>query len=408
MSRPYRHDVIVVGAGVVGTACALALSQMGLDVGLIEKGPGPQVRAKIKPLAFDTKVVALNLSTVHFLAHLGGWSARLAKRACGFQKMCVWDRQGFGKIEFFAHEVGRAQLGAIVEQNVLLGELWNTLIETPNVQTYLNRELTQSQFGADQAHLSDGHAHWHAQLVVGADGVCSWVSAQLGLKYQQWSYHQEALVATLQCQRPHQSCAYQWFSPQGPLAFLPLADPHYVSIVWSTTAKHAQELLNMPTVAFEQALRIQSQGQLGAVSLKSPRHHFPLTMRHAQQYGQARGLCVGDSLHTLHPLAGQGLNLGLQDVAVLCDVLKGFKTKQRDLGQLRVVQRFQRRRRPEVLKMVAVMEAFKRGFESQNPILNRLRNIGLNWVDHNGWLKNQWVRMMMDIEHFPVLNVQGD
>jgi 2-octaprenylphenol hydroxylase len=247
--------------------------------------------------------------------------------------------------------------------------------------------------------LEDGDS-LQASLVVAADGAESKVRGMMGFHTREWDYHHRAIVATVQVERPHRETAWQRFLPSGPLAFLPLPGApgqHCCSIVWSLRDELVDPLLALDDTAFCAALTQAFEGRLGDVLASSPRYAFPLRQRHAVDYVQSGVALVADAAHTIHPLAGQGINLGLQDVAVLAEEILGGWQRGTAPGQLELLRRYQRRRKGENLLMMTAMEGFKRLFEQQSLPVRWLRNAGMRGVGQLGPLKQQLIRRAMGL-----------
>jgi len=382
--------VIVVGAGMVGLACALALVQKGFQVVLLEAQSELPVGMPSETDPFDTRVVAISRATENFLAQLGVWALIKQSRYCAYQHMRIWDQVADGLIQFSAMDFFEPDLGHIIEQRVIKSALWQALMQHPACSIKTGTKITALQTDAQQSQLilQDGSV-LSASLVIAADGAPSQIRNLCQIATTSWEYQQSAIVATVRGTRTHQATAYQRFSPDGPLALLPLADCHQSSIVWTTTPMEAKSLCALSASDFALALTREMDGVMGEMHLMSERIIFPLRTHHAKQYAVARCVLVGDAAHTLHPLAGQGVNLGFLDIIALVAVLEKTKARGRDFGALMVLKRYERARKLHNQMMIVAMELFKRGFGSRITIIQRLRNIGLNWVDNQKPLK-QW------------------
>jgi 2-octaprenylphenol hydroxylase len=377
-------EVVIIGAGAVGLSLAIALGQAGFNVAIVSAQPMSCQFSEQQ--AYDLRVVALNWASQTLLQQLQIWPQ--IQRLASYTKMQVWDSEGEGAITFDSVHLPQQQLGHIVEQSVLLSSLTTQLLSLPNVSFYENttaQDITQCPEHIT-VRCTNGHCI-QAKLLVGADGKNSWVRQQQGIKVTGWDYQQQALIATIKTSKPHQGTAFQRFAADGALALLPLADPYFCSIVWSTSPSHAQRLQQLPMVAFEQQLALATEHVLGTLQLKSKRVGFPLALQNAQHYCQARCVLVGDAAHTIHPLAGLGMNLGLLDMATLSELLIGAKQAGRDIGQLRLLRKYARARSAHLWSVAAAMEGFKQGFGSSWLSIKWLRNQGLNWVNRNAGLK---------------------
>lgn len=374
-----HDDVIIVGGGLVGSTLACALGQHGLSIAVVE--------AKQAPVAwslngYDLRVSAITHATKRILTNLQVWQKLPEERVTAFQNMRVWDAQGDGEIDFDSGDVSEATLGYIIENRELLSALRQTLQRLDNVKIVCPAECTALQVDADAAilNLVDGQ-ELTASLLIGADGARSWVREQLQIDLSTWSYHQHAIVTYVETEQVHQATAWQRFLPTGPLAFLPLSDPHWCSIVWTQTPQQAQHLVSLTDQAFQSQLGVAFDWRLGKVLSVGPRVQFPLAMRHAKQYVCQRAALVGDSAHTIHPLAGQGVNLGILDAASLAASVAEALASQRDIGSERCLRRYERWRKAHNIEMIAAMEVFKRLFCNRSITLGILRNVGLNVVN---------------------------
>lgn len=421
-----RFDVLIVGAGIAGSALAVALSATGAVPGLGGAKPGLRVAlVETQPLVtewpepdpplsdpgvdgYDPRVSALTAASSGWLSELGIWPEIVARRTCGYRHMQVWDGAGTGIIDFDAATVGQPALGHIVENRLLLAALHRRL-RSGAVQLFSPAQVESLEAGGGsgreiapegnvEVRLADG-CTLSARLLVGADGGRSMVRAWSGLAVREWDYGHRALVATVACEYPHGATAWQRFMPEGPLAFLPLAGggERYCSIVWSTLPERADELLAQGETQFCRTLGAAFEHRLGTIRATSPRYAFPLRQMHAVDYVRTGIALVGDAAHTIHPLAGQGINLGLLDARVLAEELLRGARRGLGPGDASVLNRYQRRRKGHNLAMMAAMEGFKRLFESRRPALMMSRNTGLGWLQGQEWLKRPLIRSAMGL-----------
>lgn len=379
---------MIVGAGLVGLSCALALAQRGFSVVIVESQATTPTKLKSVQEEYDAKVFAITRATQNFLDHLGVWSAIKQSRTCAYQHMKVWDSVADGNIHFSADDFFEPDLGHIIEQSVMMGALGEALAQCANVNIITSAWPVDFQQHEKSATLTlQQGTVLESPLVIAADGANSNIRKMCQVESKSWSYEQSAIVATVQGTISHRQTAYQRFAADGPLALLPLADPDKCSIVWTTTPQNAKQICELSPPEFGVLLTKESDGVMGKMHLVGKRFSFNLQTHHAKKYAVPRCVLVGDSAHTLHPLAGQGVNLGFMDVAILVDILDKIKTKGRDWGFLSVLQRYERQRRTHNQIMIWAMELFKRGFCSQSSFIQRLRNIGLNWVDQRMTIK---------------------
>jgi len=366
-------DVTIVGAGSAGLTLALLLAKQGLSVAIIEKGPAPSSQQQPD----YQRVSALNPATMRMFSTLGVWPD-IAAHAAAYQHMHVWEADSFGQIAFTAEPGQSADLGWICDNDAIRTQLYLQVVKQPTIQCYFDSTITQlAQTARDVLVQLNSGTILLSQLLVGADGIHSFVRQQQQLPLTHWDYDQQAIVAVIACKEPHQATARQAFLATGPLALLPLPDPHYCSIVWSADTAHAQHLMALDDHAFNHALTAASQSVLGPLSLHSTRQVFPLTMRYASEWVRGRVVLVADAAHSFHPLAGQGMNLGLMDAAALAQILAEQMAAGKPIYEARALLAYQRWRKAEAQTMIATMEAFKRGFGNDIPALKLLRGAGL-------------------------------
>ncbi len=389
-----RYDVIVVGAGMVGLSCVLSLAQSGFKVALIESQPNPPKPLPEQHAAFDNRVVAISRASQQLFERLGVFRTMKSARICAYQQMKVWDDVMDGKIHFNAMDYFEADLGHIIEQQVILGALWQKLAEFDVGYYWGTKTIAQKPSENEIELVLSSDETLQASLVIAADGANSSLRTLCGLPSRGWDYEQLALVATVKGTLSHQNTAFQRFANDS-LALLPLADPFHSSIVWATSHREATRLCEQDEVTFNQELTREISGVMGDLHLVGQRFTFELRTHHATHYAASRCVLVGDAAHTLHPLAGQGVNLGLLDVAQLVSDLTQARNKKRDIGSMRVLARYERHRKWHNQMMIWSMEAFKRGFASQNSVIARLRNIGLNFVDQQKSIKQLFAKVAM-------------
>jgi 2-octaprenylphenol hydroxylase len=389
------YDIVIVGAGMVGAALVCALGGARLRVALIEAQPFSH---EWPADSFDQRVSAITRASQNIFTSLGVWEDMCAARISPYRDMHVWDATGNGVIHFDSADIGEPVLGHIIENRVIQSALLKRVAALDTVELITPASVASFDVQADHVEVSlDNGRIINAALIVGADGGRSPLRELAGIKVSGWSYKQEAVVARIETSASHQQTAWQRFMPDGPLAFLPLSDGSS-SIVWSTSPEHARELLAMDDSSFLDALQKSFGDKLGSMLGCGPRARFPLRMQHARQYTQPRLALVGDAAHTIHPLAGQGVNLGLADAAALAEVLVQAHRQHRDIGEHRVLRRYERWRKGDNLTMITSMESFKRLFGSRTPLVRWLRNTGLRLTDKLGPAKNMIMRQAMGME----------
>ncbi|MCF7200450.1 2-octaprenyl-3-methyl-6-methoxy-1,4-benzoquinol hydroxylase [Pseudomonas oligotrophica] len=395
-----QADLVIVGAGMVGSTLALALERSGLDICVVDAGT--LAVAPLNPDApFEPRVSALSAASQRILGRVGAWPGILGRRACRYTDMHVWDGSGTGQIHFSAAAVHAEALGHIVENRVVQDALVDALRAGDAVELLGGAPLQALTRDGDgwQLELADGRAI-RSELVVAADGAHSAVRRLAGCQTREWDYLHQAIVTSVRCAEPHARTAWQRFTDDGPLAFLPLQrgeDLHWCSIVWSCTEAEAKRLMTLDDATFRAALGRAFEYRLGEILEVDPRLCIPLRQRHAKRYVQPGLALVGDAAHTIHPLAGQGVNLGLLDAATLAEVLLAGLARGERVGDLRLLSRFERRRMPHNLAMMAAMEGFERLFQADPPALRWLRNSGLKGVEALPELKALFVRQALGL-----------
>ncbi len=395
-----QADLIIVGAGMVGSTLALALEGSGLDILVLDASP--LEAADFDPQGgFEPRVSALSAASQRIFERLGAWPGMSARRVSPYTDMHVWDGSGTGQIHFSAATVHAEVLGHIVENRVVQDALLETM-QRRGGQRLLGaarlERLERTPQGWQLA-LDDGR-QLNAPLLVAADGANSAVRRLAGCETREWDYLHQAIVTSVRCSEPHQRTAWQRFTDGGPLAFLPLerdGDQHWCSIVWSVTELEARRLMALDDAAFRAALGRAFEQRLGEVEEVDPRLCIPLRQRHAKRYVQPGLALIGDAAHTIHPLAGQGVNLGLLDAAVLAEVIEAAMARGERPEDIRVLSRFERRRMPHNLAMMAAMEGFERLFQADPLPLRWLRNTGLKAVQALPEAKALFVRQALGL-----------
>ena len=380
----HNNDITIVGAGSAGLTLALLLAATGLKITVLEQGNAPS-----QQLVQHQRVSALNLASMRLLDHVGAWPA-IAATAAAYHQMQVWDADSFGRIEFSAGQERLSQLGWICDNEQIRVALYQQLQQHSNVELLFNCTInSMAQSERDVVININQQQLLLSRLIVGADGVNSLVRREMQLPLAHWDYEHQALVATISTELPHQATARQVFLPGGPLALLPLPDPQQCSIVWSCTPQRAAELLAMEETAFNQALTAASNSVLGVLARQTVPQAFALKMRYASSWVRGRAVLVADAAHSIHPLAGQGMNLGLMDVASLAELINEAVANNQDFSETRLLRRYERWRKAEAQTLIAAMEAFKRGFSNKQPLLKLVRAVGMNGVDQLPWLKSK-------------------
>ncbi|KAB7767003.1 UbiH/UbiF family hydroxylase [Xanthomonas maliensis] len=368
MSRRGGRDVLVVGGGVVGAACALALADAGLSVALVE-GAEPAPWQADQP---DLRVYAFAADNAALLERLGVWPAILAARAQPYRRMRVWDAAGGGELGFDADTLGRAQLGWIVEHALLVDRLW-AAVHAAGIEVHCPARVVELEQDASHVRLRlDDGRRLEAAVAIAADGAASTLRALTGVPVTQHAYAQRGVVAFVETERPHQATAWQRFLTSGPLAFLPFSDGRS-SIVWTLPDEQAERVLALEDAAFSRELTQAFAARLGQVRLASARAAFPLQRQLVAQYLCGRVLTLGDAAHVVHPLAGQGVNLGLRDVAALYALVRTALAKRVDWAAPHRLQRWARTRRSENTVAAYGFDAINTVFSNDDMHLTLLR-----------------------------------
>ncbi len=383
------YDIVIVGAGVTGATLACALGGSGFKVALLERSlPVPPPKED-----YDLRVSAITLASRAVFENIGAWQGMQCRPMACIEAMEVWDAAGGGRIRFDAAEIGEPALAYLLENSVIRAALGERLQRFTNVHVVCPAEVAAIRLleeGAELA-LADGRL-LGARLLVGADGADSAVRRAAGIETARFDLRQQAIVATVRTERPHGNIARQVFLDIGPLAFLPLPEPQACSIVWSAETAHATRLLSLDDAAFKKQLQTAFGDGLGQIVAIGARAAFPLALSHATTYTSWRVVLVGDAAHTVHPLAGQGANLGVLDAAVLAETLLEAAARGKDIGAHHVLRRYERGRKGDNLALLAVTGGFRYLFGASIPGLAALRSLGLRFADAAAPLKHLIMR----------------
>jgi ubiquinone biosynthesis UbiH/UbiF/VisC/COQ6 family hydroxylase len=386
VSSPDRFDVAIVGAGLVGASLAAALGRAGLAVALVEPAP-PGALAE----GWDSRIYAISPASRDFLAAVGAWDALDQSRVQAVSRMAIFGDGPGAALEFAAYDAGIPTLAFIVESGRLAAALWQAVGRLPGVRRFAPAQCDRLEVEPHAATLTlAGGERLSAALVVGADGANSWVRRAAGLSARAASYRQLAVVANLATTKPPDGTAFQWFREDGVLAWLPLPG-NLISIVWSTSDGHGRELLELAPEAFVRRVTAAGAGELGELTLITPPQAFPLQSLAAESMIGRRVALVGDAAHVVHPLAGQGVNLGFGDARVLAGTLAA-REPFRDCGDRVLARRFERARAESVLAMRTVTDGLAKLFGLAGAPAARMRNAGLSLTDRLAPVKNLLVR----------------
>ncbi|WP_175844134.1 UbiH/UbiF family hydroxylase [Burkholderia contaminans] len=373
MTAHHTFDVAVVGGGLVGKTAALALTQSGYKTALLAQPATPRPA----DLAFDTRVYALSSSSQALLERLRVWQALDHSRLAPVFDMRVYG-DAHAELHFSAYQASVPQLAWIAESSLVEASLDAALRFQPNL-TWFDARAQGFDVRDDAAvlTLSSGQV-LEADLVVGADGAHSWVRSQMGAKVERRDYRQTGVVANFKASLPHRETAYQWFHEGEIVALLPLPDGH-VSLVWSAHTAHADELLALDPAQLAAEVERMSHGQVGTLDCVTPAAGFPLALQTVDKLIAPRVALVGDAAHLIHPLAGQGMNLGLRDVAALADAIAG-KESFRNLGDTVLLRRYERSRREDIRALMVATDGLQRLFAVPGSLAKAVRNAGMAFV----------------------------
>lgn len=388
-----QTDIIIAGGGLNGPALALALAQNGLAVTIIDARPAPN-RAEV---GFDGRAYALAIASQRLLQALGVW-ADLADHAQPMMQIKASDGiAGLGPsplhLTFDQSEIEEGPMGQMVEDRHLYAALQSAMAANPQITQIHATSVTAQEIQGDRmvVTLSSGQ-QIRGRVLIGSDGRASGVAVRAGIRRQGWAYDQTALVAAIGHARDHQGIAHQFFMPEGPLAILPMKGGHRSSIVWSLGAEQAAALIPLGDDDFMAALRPRFGDFLGATQLVGGRFSYPLSLTLAENMVAPRLALVGDAAHGVHPIAGQGLNLGLRDVAALAEVLVSAHRRGEDIGAIDVLERYQHWRRFDVTALALGMDTVNRVFSNDNPLLRAARDAGLGLVNAIPALRRGFIR----------------
>ncbi|WP_133013164.1 UbiH/UbiF/VisC/COQ6 family ubiquinone biosynthesis hydroxylase [Marinomonas flavescens] len=397
-----QYDLIIVGAGMVGSLAALLLADSSLRIALVDKHSGDYVLST--PPSYDARVSAISCQSKALLESAGAWQKIPKERLAVYNNMVVWDGLGEGYIDFNARKTNLPELGHLVENAVLCDSLMAEMRLSSNIDLYLADELETHELSESgvKATLLSGQ-QLEAQAIIAADGALSKLRTHNAFDTIEWDYGHHAIVSTIEVDKEHENTAWQSFGEEGILAFLPLPsvdDRHFVSIVWSVPPKDAEQLMMLDDQAFCERLGYAISHRFTVLDITTKRQSIPLRQRHAKQYVKSGIALIGDAAHTIHPLAGQGANLGFGDVKALVDVLAKAHRRGESLGASKVLRRYQRARMLDNIAMAAGMEGFKRLFGSQQPLLVQLRNSGMAHFHQSTQLKEKLVARAAGLSSF--------
>jgi 2-octaprenylphenol hydroxylase len=398
-----HYDIIIVGAGMVGAtlACGLAEDAEHLSIAIID---ATEPNLEWDKNSYDMRVSAITRASQTLFKNIGVWEKIVEQRISPYREMFIWDAEAHdshvsnGELHFDSADMGEADLGHIIENRVIVKALQQRLHDLKQIELYCPAKIEKIEFNEEQTNLllADKTA-LSASLVVAADGTGSWVRQQANIAVKGWDFDQAALVTTVKTEKYHKDTAWQRFLKTGPLAFLPLTDG-YSSIVWSTSPAEAKRLMDISEDAFAIELEQAFASKLGKIESVAARAVFPLRLFETMHYVKPRLALVGDAAHTIHPLAGQGVNLGLADVASLIEVIVEASNNKKDIGDLKVLRRYERWRRADNRSMLLAMDGLKRLFGSELSVVKNVRSLGLDITNKITPLKNIIMQQAMGLK----------
>ena len=392
-----HYDIIIVGAGMVGAtlACGLVEEAEQLKIAIIDAN---KPNFEWDDESYDMRVSAITRASQTLFKNIGAWDKIAEQRISPYQDMFVWDAGANGELHFDSADMGETDLGHIIENRVIVKALHQRISELSQIELLCPAKLESIEFSDDKTNLTlEDKTELSASLVIAADGARSWVRQQADIAVKGWDFDQAALVTTVKTEKYHKDTAWQRFLSTGPLAFLPLTEG-YSSIVWSTSPTEAKRLTEIPESEFAVEIEQAFESKLGKITSVAGRAVFPLRLFETLNYVKPRLALVGDAAHTIHPLAGQGVNLGLADVSSLMDVIVEALNDKKDIGDLKVLRRYERWRRADNRSMLLAMDGLKRLFGSELSAVKDLRGLGLSFVNKITPLKNLIMKQAMGIK----------
>lgn len=402
------YDLVIVGGGMVGSMLAAALATYSsLRVAVLESREPESFDPGTDP-PYDIRVSALSIATQRMFENVGAWQGIVDRRACPYREMLVWDSEAAGRTHFKSQDIGAPELGHIVENRVMQLALLNQLKKADSIDylcpATLERYDKQNDLivctirtQASDATHNDGAVELRkikTRLLVGADGAQSTVRELAGIEIDRSLYPQHALVATIETDLPQQDITWQRFVPSGPEALLPLCGAQ-ASMVWYHNEDEVQRLKSLSDKAFIDEMQSVFPDRLGGIQRVVARGSFPIAKAHARRYIHDRIALIGDAAHTVHPLAGQGVNLGMLDAASLAEVIMDAARQGNDIGSLRALRRYERWRRGENAMMINVLDGFYHAFKTQPAPVRAVRSAVMNMANNVTPLKRLMMRYAM-------------
>lgn len=369
--RMSNFDCVIVGGGMVGAACALSLSQLGLKVAVVEKYPAKPFSAEQE---FDLRVSAISLGSEHLLTQLDAWSNILKWRSCPYRRLAVWETEQV-ETEFSAQEISQTHLGHIVENRLIQLSLWQKLATQVNVTLLCPEEVNEISQTKTSVTVKLNQSSISTKLLIAADGANSSVRQMSGIGISGWDYKQSAMLINVATAKPQQDITWQQYYPTGPVAMLPMPGNN-ASLVWYHDRDEIKKLSLLSNNKLREAINNHFPARLGEIEVKA-KGAFPLTRRHANSYQNNRIILIGDAAHTINPMAGQGVNLGFKDVKALQTVIADAIGNGESWSEPLILARYERLRRNDNLLMMSTMDMLYKGFSHPSPFIKLARNLGL-------------------------------
>jgi len=388
------YQVAIIGGGMVGATVACLLAEKGMSVALVDAG---DPSAAWPEGGYDLRVSALTLASINLFKSLGVWDEIVQLGEQSVEKMFVWDHFGSGELDIDSADAGEMQMGSVVENRITVLALWKKLQSLATCDIFKSVQLEGFDTNEECVDIQlSNDTNIKAKLLVGADGSSSKMRQLSRIEHYGWGYQQKALVATVKSEKSHKNTAWQRFLPEGPLALLPLRDG-LISIVWTSQTETTEAYLELSDSDFCDALAEASEHQLGSFELIGTRGAFPLKLQFSSEYCQQRMVLIGDAIHTIHPLAGQGANLGLKDAVTLANVVLKAHEARRDIASQQVLRRYERQRKGDNLLMMGIMDGFKRLFGADETLVKLTRSSGMGLINQSVLLKNQICKYAMGL-----------
>ncbi|WP_392558937.1 FAD-dependent monooxygenase [Orbus mooreae] len=384
-------DVVIVGGGLVGLATACSLSNSTMNIAIIDSKDN--IYQQMGDNDISIRASAINLASKHYFEQIGIWNQlETSKRVLSFDTIDVFEKQGKARLQADSNHYQYPNLGYIIENQLMLNQLYIRAQEQSNIN-FLHHNVDELFFSSDRGfiHLDNGQKI-SAKLIIAADGANSSIRQKQQIKVIQRPYRHQAIIATVKTSHPHQSCARQIFYAGGIIAFLPLWKSDLSCLVWSATPEQAEYLRSIDFESFSQQLTEMSEYCLGSCQVISERLVFPLTARYCPQPVKDRLVLIGDAAHTIHPLAGQGVNLGLADSKQLTQIVCQNYLAGKDFGSKQLFSRYQLDRSKDAIKMLSGMQIIQDMFDGASPIKKGIRGLGMNMINSTPLIKKYLIK----------------